>query len=85
MKTNNFKIGSLYRVNARINCYAKDPFLSFREIDYEPINVEDVFLILDFHLYSKNKSNIFILKILFKDKIKYIVNISDNLIEVKED
>ena len=84
MKDNAFKVGGLYTVNAAMFAYDDNPYVMNQRLTYKTITPKDAFIVLDYFLHSQGKSVIFILKVLFKDKIKFLVATENNLIEFKE-
>lgn len=84
MKISPFKIGSLYKVKANIFAYEDNPLETFQRLEYGALNLTDAFIILDYNPHSEVK-NIFLVKILIEDKIKYIISADNNLIEIKEE
>lgn len=83
MKIEQFKIGSLCKINAKIFAYDHNPLQSLKKWEHDSLDPADTFVILDY--YDFDSKNIFIVKILVKDKIRYIVSAINNLIEIKEE
>ena len=84
MKNDFIKVGGLYKTNVSIFAYDDDPYTNTKRVTFRRVALEDVFIVLDCFLHSKGTGNVFLLKVLLKDEIKFLFVVENNLIEVKE-